>query len=379
MLIFAFMAINLAWIQKNYVDGQVASDLGSRWGVDLASRVEDASTIKEGVKEIVSKNWTLNSPSKHSSMEVELGSARPNPNGKGMKFVKDAEPINSVRVTSNANIATVGFMSQSKRSSGIELGRRSTAVALERDICVVVDRSGSMNFDLDTATWSTDNSRHPDNPLSNSRYYNHRRYAYQYWWYWPHPSDSRWSTMVPALYGLADELGKTAQNESFSIVSYSTSFNYRFYDPNLRIRNFRGNSSSIESNPTFDYKDAVDHLKHKYNEQQVVAGGTNISAGIDLAVKVLTGDNSRPNAFKTIIVMTDGQYNNGRHPSLAASDAADENIEVFTVTFSHQADQKVMRETAEEGNGRHFHAPDGETLEEVFRQIANIPPAAYIE
>ena len=80
-----------------------------------------------------------------------------------------------------------------------------------------------------------------------------------------------------------------------------------------------------------------------------------------------------------MIVMTDGQYNQGRSPWLAAEDAAALGIEVYTVTFSKQADQNSMIKTAENGNGRHFHAPDGDALEDIFREIANIPPSAYIE
>ena len=185
--------------------------------------------------------------------------------------------------------------------------------------------------------------------------------------------------MIPALYGLADELTKTRQHEKFAIVSYSTSYNYSFYDFDLRTRDYRQSESSIEAQPTFDYRQAVVQFDDTYKWQKLVAGGTNISAGIDQAVEVLTSSTARPNAYKTMIVMTDGQFNQGREPWRAAKDAAERGIEVFTVTFSRQADQYSMRRAAEEGNGKHFHAPNGDALEDIFKEIANIPPAAYIE
>ena len=185
--------------------------------------------------------------------------------------------------------------------------------------------------------------------------------------------------MIPALYGLAEELEQTSQNELLSIVSYSTRTNFNWYDRNRRVRRYSNPVSAVEYQPSYNYQAAVQGFDNKYKYNQPVSGGTNISAGIDEGVGVLLGNRSRHNAFKTMIVMTDGQYNSGRHPSIAASDAADQGIEVFTVTFGSGADQNTMIQTAENGNGKHFHAPNGDALEEIFREIANIPPAAYIE
>ena len=252
-------------------------------------------------------------------------------------------------------------------------------MALERDVCVVVDRSGSMNFDLRTDTWSRDNRRHSYNPLSNSTHSYYRSRAYQFWHYWADPEYSRWSAMVPALYGLADELNKTKQKELFSIVSYSTDFNIYAWDHRMGVSRYSGAASTVEHPPSRDYVGAVRSFDTRYKHQQPIAGGTSISAGIDRAVEVLTSATSRPNAFKTIILITDGQHNQGRDPAIAAADAAAQHIEIFTVTFGDGADQSSMIEVAEKANGQHFHAPNGKQLEEIFRGIANIPPNAWIQ
>ena len=385
MMILAFMAINVSNLQRNQVASQISSDLASRWGVDMLSRTDNIKQVETQVRDIAQRNWTvtdvapggqwLRNNRKNVDVDVEFGSAKIQPNG--ITFRKNAKPFNSVRVAAGTNVPIVGF--SNRKIKNLEIVRDATAIALERDICLVIDRSGSMNFDLATGTWLQDNSRHSYNKLSTSRSSNHRRSAYQWWWYWPHPSRSRWSTMIPAVYGLADELKKTKQNELFSIVSYSTGSSVRFYDHNLRVKTYRFDAAGKESEMMFDYTAAAKKLDQKYKHQHPVAGGTNISAGIELATKMLTSDKARPNAYKTMIVMTDGQYNSGGPPWEAAAKAADESIEVFTVTFSRQADQQTMKQTAEDGNGKHFHAPDGDALEDVFRQIANIPPAAYID
>lgn len=384
MMVLAFMTLNLSNAQRHYTAAQIASDLASRWGVDSLSRSSDTKTIESEIKDLIYANWSMTSDDYNSTyrsnqknlkIQVDFGNAKP-VSGK-FRFDKNRTPLNSVRVSASGKLPTLGFLPIFGR--GINIGRGSTAVALERDICLVVDRSGSMNFDLRTNTWMYDRSRHPYNKLSMSYSYYYRRISYQWWYYWPHPTRSRWSTMIPAVYGLANELEKTKQKEVFSIVSYSSPVNYSFYDHSLRRRTYRVKAAEIETQPTNDYMTAAKKLDTRYKYQQIVAGGTNISAGIDLAAKVLTDKNARPHAYKTMIVMTDGQYNQGRPPWLAARDAARKGIEVYAVTFSRGADQSSMRKTASYGNGKHFHAPNGDSLEEIFREIANIPPAAYIE
>ena len=184
---------------------------------------------------------------------------------------------------------------------------------------------------------------------------------------------------MPAVYALAQELEQTNQSELFAIASYSNSFAGNVYDHNGGISYYSGSASSLEADLTDNYTSAVETFDNKYKYSQPVAGGTNIAAGIDEAIDVLTGPNARPNAFKTMIVMTDGQYNAGRAPADAAADAAALGIDVYTVTFGVGANQSAMQLAANSGNGVHFHADNGDSLAEAFKEIANLPPVALIE
>lgn len=385
-MFFAFLAINLSNVQRQHAAGQISSDLASRWGVDMISRSENQKEMAKQIEEVALKNWTVNDTLTKGWLEknrdnidvnIEFGSAKVK--GDSLVFKSGQKPTNAVRVSSHMATNVVGYNSRTVKE--LNIARAATSVAIERDLCLVVDRSGSMNFDLHTGTWSTDKSRHWYNPMSTSNSSYWRSRAHIWWWYWPHPTDSRWSTMLPAVHGLAAELDKTSQHELFSIVSYSTQVNGYAYTHGWggKTKKYTADPADIESDPTFDYHQATEDLEERYTWDQPVMGGTNISAGIDLAAQVLTGSNARPNAFKTMIVMTDGQFNDGRDPWQAAADAAALGIEVYTVTFSHQANQQTMIEAAKHGGGKHFHAPDGKSLEEIFRAIANIPPAAFIE
>jgi Ca-activated chloride channel family protein len=103
-------------------------------------------------------------------------------------------------------------------------------------------------------------------------------------------------------------------------------------------------------------------------------GYTNIGAGIDLGREVLNGPAARPLAAKTMVVLTDGIWNRGRDPVLAAQEAANDNIAIHTVTFSSGANISDMRRVAEIGGGQHYHAPDEAALRAAFREIARTLP-----
>lgn len=387
LMVMSWFIINVSLIQRHHATAQISSDLASRYGVDVISRMKnvDASSLEDVREEIVrqaQENWLLTKDTDDGEalrseieVDVEFGNVVVS-NGKPV-FKAKGEPINSVRVGIENKI-TLWRLNKDQQLT-TRVFRDATAAALERDLCLVIDRSGSMNFDLRTGNWMYDYGKHSYNALSMSRYRSYRNISYSWWWYWPHPTKSRWSTMLPAVYGLIEELETTNQKELFSIASYSNAYTFSTYDHTPRRRTYRIASSEIESKPTYDYRKAVESFDKKFKYKQPVAGGTNISAGIDAGVKLLTSSSARPFAFKTMIVMTDGQHNAGRNPWLAAEDAARAGIQVHTVTFSNQADQYTMGVTAKAGNGKHFHAPNGDALEEIFREIAKMPAAAIIE
>jgi hypothetical protein len=77
--------------------------------------------------------------------------------------------------------------------------------------------------------------------------------------------------------------------------------------------------------------------------------------------------------------MTDGHWTDGASPVAAAQRAADRAIKVHAITFSDDADQTVMQEVARIGGGKHFHAPDAETLREIYEEIAYTLPIILTE
>ncbi len=110
-----------------------------------------------------------------------------------------------------------------------------------------------------------------------------------------------------------------------------------------------------------------------------VGGLTAIGDGILTGSNSLSGGQSRPQALKTIIVMTDGQQNRGTNPVSAARTAANRGHVIHTVTFGRGANQSLMRRVAGIGNGIHLHADNNSELVEKFREIALQLPVVLTE
>ena len=88
---------------------------------------------------------------------------------------------------------------------------------------------------------------------------------------------------------------------------------------------------------------------------------------------------ARPFAVKTMIVFTDGHRTAGGDPRDSAAAAAAAGIVVHTITFGQGANEDDMRHTAAEAGGNHYHAPDFETLNAIFREIAYSLPVIITE
>jgi Mg-chelatase subunit ChlD len=100
-------------------------------------------------------------------------------------------------------------------------------------------------------------------------------------------------------------------------------------------------------------------------------GNTHIDAGIRIARQTLSA-NARDGAEKIMIVLTDGNHNGGPlDPEVLA--AVDDDIKIYTITFSAGADQATMQNVAAAGGGSHFHADTATQLAAVFRKLGAIP------
>ena len=165
-----------------------------------------------------------------------------------------------------------------------------------------------------------------------------------------------------------DACGTTAPVEKLGLVSYASQYSYG---------GVNNTSSDIDQRLNTDanlVNTAIGRISAR-----VFNGNTNIGAGIDNGTIVLTDSNARQYAEKTMVLLTDGYWNEGRNPVDAARDAAAEGITIHCISFGAGANQEDMRDIAEIGNGNYYHAPNSAALQAAFREIALTLPVIFAD
>jgi hypothetical protein len=249
------------------------------------------------------------------------------------------------------------------------LGYQAVASQVDRDIGLVLDRSGSMN-ERDPYDWP-----HRFTPFSRTvydaavragvmyrrrgEYYYSSGYdetSYQDWVYESYlglgePPQSLWTQLLEAVDVFLDVLETTDQNEQVSLGTYAS-------------------TGRLDLELITDY-DLIRNRLARINPD----GNTAIGHGMQQTIPSLLSTYARPFAAKTLVVMTDGIHNTGADPvTVARNIVASHDVTIHTVTFGDGADQSRMQRVAEIGGGEHYHADDGDELQAIFEEIANNLP-----
>ncbi len=356
LVLFCFaviFSVDVAYMQLSKVELRTATDAAARAGAEALSRLQDVGQARAAAKKVALENLVAGSGLILEDSDIEFGMSTLQNDGKWL-FQKNGPVINAVRVT---GLRTQGSSNGSVRLmvagwmgwDDFEPTQVAVAATLDRDIVIVMDRSGSMDWDLSGKDWS-----YP--PGKSKKKANFEP---------PHPDLSRWAGAEDAVTAFIEELNITPQTELLGLVTYSS--------PGKVGNIVNKKSARTDADLTTQYS-TVDGAMRKIG-QNPIGGSTSISGGIDEAIDLLENSAAaRPYALKTIVVLTDGVHNYGRPPSKSAEDAADSKITIHTITFSAGADEKQMEDVAEITGGRHFHAPTSKELEAIFREIAWTQP-----
>lgn len=361
MLTLSAFCIGVSQIQLASTEAQIVADCGSLSASTMFGEEDNHTgrynTPMEVAKYVPLQNTVMGSRAIISDQNVTLGNARMGPNGK-MLFTANALPRNAVKVVvelgDNASMSAQNLLFPFRMSTtSFGLKRESISAKLEHDICVVLDRSGSMRW----------------HKQAGRPYPYHPNWSRPFSWYYSHPTDSRWGAVVGAIDPLVESLRQTPMSEECSIVTFGTRMNWW---------GWQWNASDTNVAPTQDYSNFKSTLE-ALGESKPMHGGTQISAGMDRAIQLLTGPNARSHAYKTMVVLTDGDENSGSNAVRSARLAAQQGIKVHTVTFASSSGFRTMQLTADAGGGTAYWAPDEDRLREIFAEIGSAPPVSLIQ
>ena len=356
----AAFTIDLAYMNLARADLQHATDSAARAASNALGDGSSLDAARAVAIDIANDNRVVGKRLELEEEDIEFGQSVLAIDG-SFTFNANATPINAVRITGqrtqgSANGPVTLWL-------GHMLGRRhyqpviqAAAARVDRDICIVVDRSGSMAWDQSDQEWS-----YPP-PLDQNDW--DVNYVLP-----PHATDSRWAALVTAVQLFVAAMSDTPEEELLGLVSYSNAYTFE---------GITAETSTIHSELVSDHSaisDTIDSIG-----DTAIIGGTNISAGIDDGIDVLTNtDTVRAHAFKVMVLMTDGQWNAGGDPITFANQAAAQGIVIHTITFSAGANQTDMQAVADATGGRFYHAPDAASLNAAFTDIAYSVPVLLIQ
>lgn len=393
LAILSAFCINTAHMQLTRTELMVATDAAARAGGRTLSETQNVNSAKTAARTTAAMNNVNGEPLQirtgDDAGEIQFGNAV-QLNGQNSRFLFTAVPTSLV---ASGQARASAFRVKGRRDNGSLSGRvplvipgvlnqtdfstltEAVAMQVDRDIVLVVDRSGSMGF-LPIA-WSSS-----ENPFGNrsvldagvtagllrtsglgSYWYQPgvQSYEYEQWAYSTHFNRgvaplAPWQDLKIAVDAFLNVLDETIQSEQVALVTYES-------------------SSTLDSVLEYDYDIIRTAL-----EAREPFGGTGIGGGMQRGMQAFDHGNARPHASKTMVVMTDGNEN--VYPwsrDVATSIVASNNITIHTVTFGTGANQRRMREVAEIGGGSHYHASSGAQLVSVFEEIANNLPTILTE
>lgn len=350
-VIMAAFAIDLAWMQLVRTELRTATDSASRAGAKTLSMAQNEGVARQAAIDAASRNLVAGKGLTLDSSDIAFGESTQASSNARFVFNKNGTITNAVQVegrrTSGSPDGNVNlFFGSVMGTKSFEPVMTATSTVLDRDICLVIDRSGSMGLDI---SYSGTGNGQNCGPLSER---------------------TRFYALAVAIEAFIGELDLTIPEEQLSLVSYSTNTTRFCTSGRLRF-----NTAEEHNKLTLDYskiEQSMDNFLLKG-----IGGGTAIGEGLKQGIETLEG--ARPLAMKTIVLMTDGRHNSGVTPESVAPSAAKEDITVHTVTFSPNADTTRMKAVAELTGGRHFHADTASDLALVFREIARTLPVLVTE
>lgn len=354
----AAFSINVVFMETTRTELRAACDAASKAAVVNLGTTQSESSARTFAQNIASRNSVAGQPLSLSNSQIVFGNAARDANGKFV-FTAGGLPLNSARVNADVqvNMLIRGLLS----TSGFRPTMTSTAARVDHDICLVLDRSASMAFDL-----SNKEFQYPADRVNGT--------TFQNYFLPPSPTGSRWKSLSDAVTVFVTTLQTRQLDAQVAVVTYSEAFSFGEYSCT---------QASKDVSLTKNYAQVTTAMTNWGKEE--LLGDTNIEAGLTLGRTTLKGTGSRKTAQRTLILLTDGVPTAGNTDlgAQALSMRTGDRIITHTIAFGGQAsittNKARLQAAADNGNGKLYLAPSSSELTNCFRAIAEGLPAVLID
>ena len=356
VLLLAMLAftVDVPYMQMVRTELRIATDAAAKAGAEALCRTQKSDKAIDAAINVAAMNTVAGKQLMLDRNDIILGRCARQADG-SCSFTAGQQPYNSVRVVSHLDANSKNgpaslFFGSVVGVKTFQPRQEATAGQTMQEICLVLDRSHSMTWDLSGVAWQyPKGTKSPpyDQP--------------------PHPTLSRWGALYGAVREFTDIIKKQSRPPRVGLVTWGSDMNTTPPFP----------ASMIESPLTTKMSDIMTPLAGRGGK--MMWGATNMAAGIDAGVKVLSASDVNPLADKTMILMSDGQWNQGRDPILAARDAQKAGIVIHSICLLAGSSEAVCREIARITGGTYTFAGNAAELTEAFETLARQMLTTLIE
>ncbi len=352
MIATVALSVDVAYMQLVRTQLRGSADAASRASTEAFSRTQSLDVARQAAKDVAAANFVAGKPLILDDADIVFGRATMQATGAWLFSAGDT-PTNSVQIISRRTATSPSgavplFFARVFGNNTFEPTQQATSLRLDWDVCLVVERSTAVKFDIDGsgAYQNAGGKCHPPNMLH-----------------------SRWGTLAVCVADLLAGLDATAHKEHISVVSFATPI------VDCNCSNTRVELNQSLTDDTLLVQAAIDEISSRK-----FTGDVDIAAGIDAAVdELINAPGARAFAAKMIVVFSGGNNTEGRGPFAAAQDAAGQNITIHTVTFGHDADQASMQAVADIAGGKHLHTQNPHEIPVGLRELTVATPVIFAE
>lgn len=355
LLAMAAFSIDLAYIQLAQTQLKAACDGSAKAGTSALVQGKTEAEAVQAAIDMAALNQVGGKPLKLTAADIKLGQPQLQANGT-WQFTAGAKPAQSMQVvgslaSTNSNGKLNLFFAPMLGTSSVGLSNTSEASAFAVEVCLALDRSHSMCFDQTGTIWSYPSPLLLDwvagikmEPITGSR----------------------WESLDVAMNSFCNILSSSNYPPRVAVVTWASDIGKNTTEYQLTGQTSVGVVTDLQLSTSMSAVYSAVHTR----SGKVMLGGTNMSSGIDQARSILNASNVKSYAKKVMILMTDGQWNAGRDPVLAAKDAKNENITIHCVCFLQNADQSTTQQIASITGGKFYYASSSAELTAAFKDLA---------
>jgi Ca-activated chloride channel homolog len=364
LVALAGLSINIAYMELVRSEQRLAIDASSKAALVVLGQTQSSTQARQAAKSIAALHRIAGRSVILADEDIVIGASAGTSSGLyafSQSNSNSSVVLNSIRVNSSLNRLQSGgiptlLIPQMMGLNSFSSEQTVVSTRIDMDVCVVVDRSGSMAWSLSATPFTYPGNLAGKSPIQN-------------YFQLPHPTLSRWASLTSAVNTFSNVLNEAPIKSRVALASYSSNFTFGIWTSVV---------ASIDQPLTTNYAT----LDQKLNQiaTKPLIGNTNIAAGLRAGVDALTDPAlNRVTSSKSLILLTDGVLTQGDDPVALATAAREKNIRIHTIAFSAQADVQLMQRVAQAGGGQCYIAPNAAALEQAFRTIAATLPNMLTE